>query len=63
MRKKTLRQMEPVSREIAKLSNEALSLGRRLRNLAKRTNQENAEKRTLLKKALAEWDDRKDLRE
>ena len=54
MRKKTLRQMMPLAREIAKLSNEATSVARRLRNLAKRTNQENDESQTLLRKALVE---------
>jgi hypothetical protein len=59
MRKKTLRQMTPLAREIAKLSNEATSLARRMRNLAKRTNQENGESQRLLKKTLAEIRERR----
>lgn len=51
--------MTPLAREIAKLSNEATSLARRMRNLAKRTNQENGESQRLLKKTLAEIRERR----
>lgn len=38
MRKSTMRRLPPVSREIAKLANEAASVARRLRNLAWKLN-------------------------
>ena len=45
MRKKTLRKLPPTAREIAKLANEVMSAGRRLRNLAKRLNDQELTKR------------------
>jgi hypothetical protein len=44
MRKSTLRKLSPIPREIAKLANEAASLTRKLKNLAKRINDAEMEK-------------------
>jgi hypothetical protein len=40
MRKKTIRRLPPNAKEVAKLANEVLSVGRRLRNLAIRMSME-----------------------
>jgi hypothetical protein len=58
MRKKTIRKMIPVAREIAKLSNLASSLTRRLRNLSKRVNSDNADAQQILEKHMREVKDR-----
>ena len=58
MRKKTIRKMIPVAREIAKLSNEATSLARRLRNLSHRVNADNSEAQQLLEKHMREVKER-----
>ena len=58
MRKKTIRKMIPVAREIAKLSNLASSLTRRLRNLSKRVNSDNADAQQVLAKTMREFRDR-----
>lgn len=58
MRKKTIRKMIPVAREIAKLSNLASSLTRRLRNLSKRVNLDNSEAQRVLEKTMREFKDR-----
>lgn len=50
--------MSPESREVAKLSNEILSVGRRLRNLAKRLDWQNAMQQKLLRHGLQEIKDR-----
>ncbi|QGH73352.1 MAG: hypothetical protein [Siphoviridae sp. cttb18] len=50
--------MAPLAKEVAKMSNEVLSVGRRLRNLAKRLNSEHAMSRELLEKGLQELRER-----
>jgi len=50
--------MIPVAREIAKLSNLASSLTRRLRNLSKRVNSDNADAQQILEKHMREVKDR-----
>ncbi len=50
--------MSPEAREVAKISNEILSAGRRLRNLAKKFNYQNAAQREYLEKGLREIGDR-----
>jgi hypothetical protein len=51
--------MSPQAKEVARLSNEILSVGRRLRNLAKRLNSEHALNQEILKRGLREIDDRR----
>lgn len=50
--------MMPVAREIAKLSNEATSLARRLRNLSKRVNQDHALNQQALEQTMREIKER-----
>jgi len=45
MRKKTIRKLPPLAREVAKLSNDAASLARKLRNLCGRINDEPVRRR------------------
>ena len=47
------------AKEVAKLSNEALSLGRRLRNLAKRMNAQHAFQQEVLRRGMREIEDRR----
>jgi len=58
MRKKTLRKMTPVAREVGVLANEATSLARRLRNLAHRLNRDHKTEVEMLRKTMAEWEER-----
>lgn len=58
MRKKTIRKMIPTAREIAKLSNTASSLARKLRNLSRRVNDDNFLNQQLLAKTIAEIKER-----
>jgi len=50
--------LTPTAKEIARLSNLANSLARKLRNLAKRVNAENFENNFLLKKAIGEIEEK-----
>jgi len=59
MRSKTIRKMSLEAKEVAKLSNEALSLGRRLRNLAKRMNAQHAFQQEVLRRGMREIEDRR----
>ena len=59
MRTKTLRKMSPAAREVGKLSNAAASVARRLRNLSRRLDEENAANRAALAKTIKEMKDRR----
>jgi hypothetical protein len=58
MRKKTIRKMIPIAREIAKLSNLASSLSHKLRNLSRRVDSENFTNQQMLKQAIEEIKER-----